>query len=99
MHLEDLDRIQDLEGDPIPLDHPDVADLSAGVVTQAATATAAMSDNAQRMSAVVAALRKAGLLRAMAKTVMAGTSKLIERVLDKEHGTKIPELRQDRRSA
>lgn len=40
---------------------PDVADLSAGVVTQAATATAAMSDNAQRMSAVVAALRKAGV--------------------------------------
>lgn len=40
---------------------PDVADLSAGVVTQAATATAAMSDNAQRMTAVVAALRKAGV--------------------------------------
>jgi len=40
---------------------PDVADLSAGVVTQAQTATAAMADNAQRMSAVVAALRKAGV--------------------------------------
>lgn len=40
---------------------PDLAALSAGVVTQAATATAAMSENAQRMTAVVAALRRAGV--------------------------------------
>lgn len=40
---------------------PDVADLSAGVVTQAATASEAMRANAQRMAAVVAALKRAGV--------------------------------------
>lgn len=40
---------------------PDVARISAGVVTQAPTATAAIAENAQRMSAVHAALRKAGI--------------------------------------
>lgn len=40
---------------------PDVAVISAGVVTQAAEAAGAMRENAQRMSAVVAALRKAGV--------------------------------------
>jgi uncharacterized protein YggE len=40
---------------------PDVADLSAGVVTQAATASEAMRLNAQRMTAVVAALKRAGV--------------------------------------
>ena len=40
---------------------PDVADLSGGVVTTAPTAAAALADNAQRMSAVVAAVRKAGI--------------------------------------
>ncbi|QXQ04931.1 SIMPL domain-containing protein [Sphingosinicellaceae bacterium] len=40
---------------------PDVAELSGGVVTTAPTAAAAMAENAQRMSAVVAAVRKAGI--------------------------------------
>lgn len=40
---------------------PDIAEINAGVVSQAATASAAMSDNARRMTAVVAALRKAGV--------------------------------------
>jgi len=40
---------------------PDVAQVTAGVVTQAATAGQAMSENAQRMSAVIAALKKAGV--------------------------------------
>ncbi|ARS28205.1 SIMPL domain-containing protein [Sphingomonas sp. KC8] len=40
---------------------PDVATISAGVVSQAATAGAAMADNAKRMAGVVAALKKAGV--------------------------------------
>src|SRR3546814_4512670 len=40
---------------------PDIANISAGVVTQAATASAAMQQNATRMTTVVAALRKAGV--------------------------------------
>lgn len=40
---------------------PDLATISAGVVTQAGSASKAMADNAQRMTATVAALRKAGI--------------------------------------
>jgi uncharacterized protein YggE len=40
---------------------PDVATVRAGVVTQSATAAAAVSENAQRMAAVVRALREAGV--------------------------------------
>jgi hypothetical protein len=40
---------------------PDVAEVSGGVVTTAPTAAAAMADNAARMSAVVAAVRKSGV--------------------------------------
>ena len=40
---------------------PDVATLSAGVVTQAADANAAMRANAEQMSRVVAAIRAAGI--------------------------------------
>ena len=40
---------------------PDVAEVSGGVVTSAATATAAMAENAVRMNAVVAAVKKAGI--------------------------------------
>ena len=40
---------------------PDVAEVSGGVVTSAPTAAAAMAENATRMSAVVAAVRKAGI--------------------------------------
>ena len=40
---------------------PDVADLSAGVVTTAPTATEAMRLNAERMTAVAATIRKAGI--------------------------------------
>jgi uncharacterized protein YggE len=40
---------------------PDLALVSAGVVTQAPTANAAMRDNAARMAATVAALKRAGV--------------------------------------
>ncbi|RDE04942.1 SIMPL domain-containing protein [Sphingomonas aracearum] len=40
---------------------PDVATIRAGVVTQGTTAAAALSENAQRMSGVLAALKKAGV--------------------------------------
>ncbi len=40
---------------------PDLATIRAGVVTQASTAAQALSDNAQRMAAVLAALKKAGI--------------------------------------
>lgn len=40
---------------------PDIATISAGVVTQSATASAALAENATRMAATIAALRKAGV--------------------------------------
>jgi uncharacterized protein len=40
---------------------PDIATLTAGVVTQATTAAAAMAQNAKKMQATVAALKRAGL--------------------------------------
>ena len=40
---------------------PDMATISAGVVTQARTAKAAMDDNARRMSAAFVALKAAGI--------------------------------------
>jgi hypothetical protein len=40
---------------------PDIAIISAGVVTRAATATAALEQNAQRMERVRSALRRAGI--------------------------------------
>ena len=40
---------------------PDIAIISAGVVTRAATATAAIQQNADRMQRVTAALRRAGI--------------------------------------
>jgi uncharacterized protein YggE len=40
---------------------PDIARISAGVATQAPTATAAIAQNAQRMARVLAALRRAGI--------------------------------------
>jgi uncharacterized protein len=40
---------------------PDVARINAGVVTQAQTATEALRQNAERMTAVRAALRRAGI--------------------------------------
>lgn len=40
---------------------PDVAEISGGVVTSAATAAAALAENAEKMNAVVAAVRKAGI--------------------------------------
>jgi uncharacterized protein YggE len=40
---------------------PDLATIRAGVVTQAPTAAAALSDNAGRMSAVLSALKRAGI--------------------------------------
>src|SRR3954470_3736023 len=40
---------------------PDVAVIQAGVITQAASAQAAMAQNSERMAAVLAALRGAGI--------------------------------------
>ncbi len=40
---------------------PDIATLSAGVVTQSSSAASAMADNARRMAAAIAALRHAGI--------------------------------------
>lgn len=40
---------------------PDLATIRAGVVSQAPTAAAALSDNAQRMARVIAALKRAGV--------------------------------------
>lgn len=40
---------------------PDIATVSAGVTTQSATAAVAMQDNARSMSAVISALKKAGI--------------------------------------
>src|SRR5688572_21189618 len=40
---------------------PDLAIISAGVVTRSATASQAISQNAQQMARVVAALRRAGV--------------------------------------
>lgn len=40
---------------------PDVARISAGVVTQAKTASAAIAQNAQQMNRVIAALKRAGI--------------------------------------
>lgn len=40
---------------------PDVATIRAGVVTQGATAAAALADNAQRMAGVLDALKRAGV--------------------------------------
>jgi len=40
---------------------PDIAIISAGVVTRSVTAAAAMQENATRMERVIAALKKAGL--------------------------------------
>ena len=40
---------------------PDIARISAGVVSQAPTAVAALADNGARMNRVVAALRRAGI--------------------------------------
>jgi uncharacterized protein YggE len=40
---------------------PDIAEVSGGVVTAAPTAAAAMAENAAKMNAVVAAVRKAGV--------------------------------------
>lgn len=40
---------------------PDIATINAGVVTQGATAGEALAENARRMAAAVAALRKAGV--------------------------------------
>jgi uncharacterized protein YggE len=40
---------------------PDIATLSAGVVTQSSTAAAAMAENAKKMVAAVSALKRAGV--------------------------------------
>lgn len=40
---------------------PDLVTIGAGVVTQASTAGAAMTENAKRMAGTIAALRKAGI--------------------------------------
>ena len=51
---------------------PDVAVIRAGVVSQGATAAAAMRDNADRMARVVAALRRAGVAARDVQTAQVG---------------------------
>lgn len=53
---------------------PDIATITAGVTTQAATASAALAENAQRMSRVIAALRKAGIASGDITTTAVGLS-------------------------
>ena len=53
---------------------PDLATIRAGVVSQAATAAAALSDNSSRMARVLAALRKAGVAERDIATSTVGLS-------------------------
>ncbi|MGH6616054.1 SIMPL domain-containing protein [Sphingomonas sp.] len=53
---------------------PDIATIRAGVVTQAATAGAAISDNAQAMARILAALKKAGIVARDVSTSNVGLS-------------------------
>ena len=53
---------------------PDVAVIRSGVVTQASTAAAALSDNAARMARVLAALRRAGVAERDVQTSNVGLS-------------------------
>ncbi|QJU56596.1 SIMPL domain-containing protein [Sphingomonas sp. AP4-R1] len=65
LHAEDGPRLTgtrlDITATGEVMRAPDVATIGAGVVTQAATASQAMADNARRMTATIAALRKAGI--------------------------------------
>ena len=51
---------------------PDIATVTAGVVTQATGASAALADNARRMTAAVAALRRAGVADRDVRTASLG---------------------------
>lgn len=53
---------------------PDLATIRAGVVSQAPTAAAALSDNANRMARVIAALKRAGLADRDLATATVGLS-------------------------
>lgn len=53
---------------------PDIATIGAGVVTQAPSASQAMSDNAARMAATLAALRRAGIADRDIQTASIGLS-------------------------
>ena len=53
---------------------PDLATIRAGVVSQAPTAAAALSDNAQRMTRVLAALKRAGIAARDIATANVGLS-------------------------
>lgn len=53
---------------------PDLAVIRSGVVSQAATAAAALSDNSARMSRVLAALRRAGIAERDIQTSNVGLS-------------------------
>lgn len=53
---------------------PDLATIRAGVVSQAATAAAALADNAQRMARVTAALKRAGIADRDIATASVGLS-------------------------
>jgi len=53
---------------------PDVATIRAGVVSQSPTAAAALADNAQRMTKVLAALKRAGVAPRDVATAQVGLS-------------------------
>jgi uncharacterized protein YggE len=60
-HMMMLGTRLDVTGEGRIARAPDIARISAGVVTQAPTAAAAMADNARRMAATMKALRAAGI--------------------------------------
>ena len=53
---------------------PDIATIRAGVVSQSPTAAAALADNAQRMTKVLAALKRAGVAPRDVATAQVGLS-------------------------
>ncbi|HXH52385.1 MAG TPA: SIMPL domain-containing protein [Sphingomicrobium sp.] len=65
---------------------PDIAMFSAGVVTQATTASQAMTENSRRMDAVVAALRRAGIAD---RDIQTSTISLQPRYSDPERDAQI----------
>ncbi|HVL79146.1 MAG TPA: SIMPL domain-containing protein, partial [Sphingomicrobium sp.] len=65
---------------------PDIAMFSAGVVTQATTASQAMTENSRRMDAVVAALRRAGIAD---RDIQTSTISLQPRYSDPERDVQI----------
>jgi uncharacterized protein len=65
---------------------PDIAMFSAGVVTQATTAAEAIGDNSRRMDAVIAALKRAGVVD---RDIQTSTISLSPRYSDPERDAQL----------